>query len=269
MDLTDKSEAERVGSPGRRRRHRRVLPAIRLSSRRRLPSAREGFGWLWSLWADGRGDGGGCASEPPGLGSLSQQWCLGALWFGSHTRPRRQSLPEAHQATRGPPRPVYLLPINHAVQPPNPPSPPPLRPRGDLSLIYIFFKPPLSQIRFPTRSGTRPGAGEGGGPSRPGRDGRGFGWKRQFSCTLRHAAGPPGVLEIGVWAIFLEAFKDLKAPRVAGVDFQAALNCPCPTGTSERLASRLPQQSWRLLNFNTSEAASKKWKTNEKGNFSI
>lgn len=49
-------------------------------------------------------------------------------------------------------------------------------------------------------------------------------------------------MEIGVWAIYLEVFKHLKIPRVAGVDFQDALNCPCPVGTSDNFARQLPAQ---------------------------
>jgi len=52
---------------------------------------------------------------------------------------------------------------------------------------------------------------------------------------------------MGVWAIFLEVFKHLKTSRVASVDFQEALNCLCPVGTSENLVRQLPAQLDTLI----------------------
>lgn len=68
--------------------------------------------------------------------------------------------------------------------------------------------------------------------------GRAFRWCCQFNCTLSAAWVPEALLEIGAWVIFSEVFKLLKIPGVARVDFQEALNCLCPMGTSESLVRR-------------------------------
>ena len=81
-------------------------------------------------------------------------------------------------------------------------------------------------------------------------------------------------MEIGVWAIFLEIFKHLKVLRVASVDFQEALNCLCPVGTSENLARQLPAQLdasivRKIFELQNLLGGFEKLKTNEKRNFSI
>lgn len=44
------------------------------------------------------------------------------------------------------------------------------------------------------------------------------------NASLAACPGPKALLETGVWVIFLEIFKHLMIPEVAGVDFPEALN---------------------------------------------
>lgn len=44
------------------------------------------------------------------------------------------------------------------------------------------------------------------------------------NASLAAYPGPKALLEMGVWAIFLEVFKLLMITEVAGVDFPEALN---------------------------------------------
>ena len=60
-------------------------------------------------------------------------------------------------------------------------------------------------------------------------------WQCRSNRTPSTARVPQVLLEIGVWVIFLELFKQLEISGVAGVDFQEALNCLCRMGTSESL----------------------------------